>query len=144
MGLLGIQFNYQTPYTMSSNLTVQYQLTPSMSFQAGYVSSLAHHLEVFPNTSNSVSTILPANVDAQLSVPFRDFGRNPSYAATEGNSNYHSLQTKLEKRFSNGLTFLGTYTWSKVLSDADLADIYAYLQSIPKPPDVKSLLQLNP
>jgi mono/diheme cytochrome c family protein len=32
----------------------------------------------------------------------------------------------------------------KVLSDADLADIYAFLQSIPKPPDVKSLPQLNP
>lgn len=32
----------------------------------------------------------------------------------------------------------------KVLSDADLADIYAYLQSIPKPPDVKSLPQLSP
>ena len=31
-----------------------------------------------------------------------------------------------------------------VLSDADLADIYAYLQSIPKPPDVRSLPQLNP
>jgi mono/diheme cytochrome c family protein len=31
-----------------------------------------------------------------------------------------------------------------VLSDADLSDIYAYLQSIPKPPDVKSLPQLNP
>ena len=30
------------------------------------------------------------------------------------------------------------------VSDADLADIYAYLQSIPKPPDVKSLPQLNP
>jgi mono/diheme cytochrome c family protein len=30
-----------------------------------------------------------------------------------------------------------------VLSDADLADIYAYLQTIPKPPDVKSLPQLN-
>jgi ubiquinol-cytochrome c reductase cytochrome c subunit len=33
---------------------------------------------------------------------------------------------------------------TKVLSDADLADIYAYLQSIPKPPDVKDLPQLNP
>lgn len=32
----------------------------------------------------------------------------------------------------------------KILSDADLADIYAYLQSIPKPPDVKSLPQLSP
>ncbi|HZT27093.1 MAG TPA: cytochrome c [Pseudolabrys sp.] len=27
----------------------------------------------------------------------------------------------------------------KILSDADLADIYAYLQSIPKPPDVNSI-----
>jgi len=27
----------------------------------------------------------------------------------------------------------------KILSDADLADIYAYLQSIPKPPDAKSI-----
>jgi len=32
----------------------------------------------------------------------------------------------------------------KVLSDADLADIYGYLQSIPKPPDVQSLPQLGP
>jgi ubiquinol-cytochrome c reductase cytochrome c subunit len=30
-----------------------------------------------------------------------------------------------------------------VLPDADLADIYAYLQSIPKPPDPKSLPLLN-
>jgi mono/diheme cytochrome c family protein len=27
----------------------------------------------------------------------------------------------------------------KILSDADLGDIYAYLQSIPKPPDAKSI-----
>jgi mono/diheme cytochrome c family protein len=30
-----------------------------------------------------------------------------------------------------------------ILSDADLADIYAYLQSIPKPPDLKSVPLLN-
>ena len=30
-----------------------------------------------------------------------------------------------------------------VLPDADLAEIYAYLQSIPKPPDPKSLPLLN-
>lgn len=27
----------------------------------------------------------------------------------------------------------------KILSDGDLADIYAYLQSVPKPPDVNSI-----
>jgi mono/diheme cytochrome c family protein len=31
-----------------------------------------------------------------------------------------------------------------ILPDADLADIYAYLQSVPKPPDVKSIPLLNP
>jgi mono/diheme cytochrome c family protein len=31
----------------------------------------------------------------------------------------------------------------KILSDGDLADIYAYLQSIPKPPDVKDVPLLN-
>jgi len=118
LGLLGIQFNYITPYTMSGNLTVQYQLTPSMSVQVAYVNSLARHLEVFPNISNSVTALLPANANAQNFVPFPDFGRNPSYAATEGSSNYHGLQTKLEKQFANGLNFLLTYTFSKTLTDA--------------------------
>ena len=31
----------------------------------------------------------------------------------------------------------------KILSDGDLADIYAYLQSIPKPPDATSIPLLN-
>jgi mono/diheme cytochrome c family protein len=31
-----------------------------------------------------------------------------------------------------------------VLSDADLGDIYAYLQSIPKPPDPKTIPLLSP
>ena len=32
----------------------------------------------------------------------------------------------------------------KVLPNADLADIYAYLQSVPKPPDPNSLPQFKP
>lgn len=32
----------------------------------------------------------------------------------------------------------------QILSDADLADIYAYLQSVPKAPDAKSIKLLNP
>jgi len=51
-------------------------------------------------------------------VPFPQFGFGSSYAATAGMSAYHSLQTKAEKRFANGLYFLFTYTWSKTMSDA--------------------------
>jgi hypothetical protein len=100
--------------------------------QAGYVTSLGRHLEVFPN-SNNVTQILPATLNngytlndtgattlpASLGgLPFPDFGAGSSYAVTQGSSVYHGLQTKVEKQFANGLNFLATYTWSKVLSDA--------------------------
>jgi hypothetical protein len=117
LALRGIQFNYDTPYSMGGNLTVQYQLTPSMSLQAGYVTSLARHLESFPNSNNPTS-IAAENTSAASLVPFPDFGRGSSYAATAGMSAYHSLQTKVEQRFANGLNFLVTYTWSKTMSDA--------------------------
>jgi hypothetical protein len=117
LGLRGIQFNYDTPYTMGANLTVQYQLTPSLSVQAGYVTTLARHLESFPG-SNSPTSIAAASTPEKNLVPFPDFGFNNSYAATAGMSAYHSLQTKVEKRFADGLNFLFTYTWSKTMSDA--------------------------
>jgi len=106
---------------MSGNLTLQYQLTQSMSVQAAYVTSLARHLESFPS-SNNVTQILPASLPAgektSQFLPFQDFSRGASYAATEGSSAYHGLQTKVEKQFSGGFNFLATYTWSKTLSDA--------------------------
>lgn len=121
LALRGIQFDYTTPYSMSGNLTLQYQLTPSLSVQAGYVTSLGRHLEVFPN-SNNVRQLLPKTLPAGLStknfLPFPDFGQGSSYAITKGSSYYHGLQTKVEKHFSAGLNFLAAYTWSKVRSDA--------------------------
>ncbi len=117
LALRGIQFNYQTPYTMGANLTIQYQLTPSMSVQAGYVTSLARHLESFPNYNNPTS-IAAQNTPESTLVPFPDFGYNASYAATGGMSAYHSLQTKVEKQFADGLNFLFTYTFSKAMTDA--------------------------
>ncbi|MGC1619760.1 MAG: TonB-dependent receptor [Candidatus Acidiferrum sp.] len=117
LALRGIQFNYDTPYTMGGNLTLQYQLTPTMSIQAGYVTTLARHLESFPNANNPTSIAPPGTPEASL-VPFPDFGFGSSYAATAGMSAYHSLQTKVEKQFANGLNFLFTYTYSKTMTDA--------------------------
>ena len=117
LGLRGIQYKYLTPYSMSGNLTLQYQLTNSMSFQAGYVTTLARHLETFPG-NNNITSLEPSSVNATTLVPFPDFGRNSSQAETSGSSHYHALQTRLENQFRNGLSFLATYTWSKAMSDA--------------------------
>jgi len=117
LALRGIQFNYKTPYSMSGNLTLQYQLTPTLSVQAGYVTSMGRHLETSPAATN-VTTITDNNANQANLVQFADFGRGSSYAATQGNSHYHALQTKVEKSYGNGLNFLAAYTFSKTLSDA--------------------------
>jgi hypothetical protein len=117
LALRGIQFNYKTPYSMGGNLTLQYQITPSMSVQAAYVTSLGRHLETFPS-SNNVTTITDNSANQANLVQFPDFGRGSSYAATQGSSHYHALQTKVEKSYANGLNFLAAYTFSKTLSDA--------------------------
>jgi len=117
LSLRGIQYKYLTPYSMGGNFTIQYQLTTTMSLQVGYVTTLARHLEVFPG-NNNVTSIEPNSVDVTTLVPFKDFGRGSSQADTEGNSHYHGVQTRLEKQFQGGLTFLATYTYSKTMSDA--------------------------
>jgi hypothetical protein len=117
LALRGIQFDYITPYSMSGNLTLQYQLGSSISVQAGYVTSLARHLEVFPG-DNNVTQLVPTGQSTTPFVPFPDFGQGGSFATTNGNSFYHGLQTKLEKQFAGGLNFLATYTFSKVRTNA--------------------------
>ena len=136
--LRGIQFDYQTPYSIGGNLTLQYELTPSLSVQAGYVGTFGRHLEVFPN-SNHPTALLPPNTTltngangtgglpaSQGGLPFPDFAQGASYAMTAGSSYYHGLQTSVNKKMARGLDFLFAYTYSKVRSDAyDLLNGFA-------------------
>jgi outer membrane receptor protein involved in Fe transport len=115
--LRGIQLNYKTPYVQSYNLTLQYQLSQSTSLEAGYVASLSRHLETFEGTNNP-SELLPPGTNYVPYIPFPDFAPGASYDNTIGTADYHSLQTKLEHRFSKGLNFLVAYTFSKTLTDA--------------------------
>ena len=62
--------------------------------------------------------------DAPL-VPFKGYGAIEKLQF-DGTSNYNSLQTSLQRRFSKGLTVGAVYTWSKAMttanSDEDLQD----------------------
>jgi hypothetical protein len=118
LSLEGIQYHYITPYTQGWNLTFQYELARDTTLTMAYVGNTTHHLEVFPG-ANHVNQILPVSgVTSQLYVDYPNFAQGSSYAATEGDSYYDGLQTSFEKRYSSGLTFLATYTYSRVRSDA--------------------------
>src|SRR5262249_42338042 len=54
-----------------------------------------------------------------LLMPFPQYTSLPDPGGYRGNSSYHSLQVKAEKRFAAGGTLLGSYTFSKVLSDVE-------------------------
>jgi hypothetical protein len=117
LSLQGLQFNYQTPVTLSSNLTFQYSLTPTLSMQVGYVFTDAWNLQTGVG-NNNVTQLYPAGTDLTNKVPFPDFNRNGSNQRTIAESNYNGLQTKLEQQYWKGLSFLAAYTWSKTLSNA--------------------------
>jgi len=57
---------------------------------------------------------------AQALRPYPQFLSIPNQSNPNGNSTYHAFQSKLEKRFSQGLNFLVAYTYSKTISDADI------------------------
>ena len=57
----------------------------------------------------------------QLLRPFPQYGGITTNCCLEnvGQSTYNALQTKLERRFRNGLNLLASYTYSKTITDAD-------------------------
>lgn len=129
LGLSGLSFDFKTPSTISSNLSLQYAVTHSMSASVAYVYTHAEHLQV--GVGNNLPSVLvpagaalvrnPALPDTPSNhnyLPFPDFGEGGNYQQTLGASVYNGLQTKIEQRLSHGFNLLGTYTYSKTLTNA--------------------------
>ena len=83
-----------------------------------------------------------ADIDAQpVSLPeFADAGFSPVIFAfpNRGNSVYHGLAIEAKRRFSNGLQFIGAYTWSKNIDDST-ADLFSTLLSPRRPQDFQDM-----
>jgi Carboxypeptidase regulatory-like domain/TonB-dependent Receptor Plug Domain len=126
LNLYGRQYDYQTPYVQTYNLTTQTQFTNHDSFQIGYVGTVGRHLDNL-GADNSPSEILPVGTNIsqlptlannnQSFIPYPEFAPNAIYESTNGQSSYNSLQTTYEHQLSWGLRVLANYTYSKCFSN---------------------------
>ncbi len=127
-----------TPYMQQWGLDFQYAFTPTIMLDVGYVGSHTihepmqfHFNQAFPpkvagdpcntfrdRTQPGVTAACLSDPNFQPShdrAPFANFSTTSFANANLFSSNYHSLQVRLQKRFSHGLLFMANYTWSKTL-----------------------------
>lgn len=92
------------------NALLNYVQNPFSSANGGPISD--------PNSTLSSPTVQ----GYQLLLPYPEFTGVTTDVQPIANSIYHGLQVKVEKRYSSGLQFLVTYTWSKSIDDASTYD----------------------
>ncbi|MBV6429975.1 MAG: hypothetical protein IANPNBLG_00078 [Bryobacteraceae bacterium] len=117
----GVDRNLRDAYVQQWTFSVQKLVTKNTLWEAAYRGSKSTRLqtqlnynEIFPNP--------PQPPDFRQIFPW------PNLAAvnileSRGAANYHALTTRLERRYSNGLTFLTNYTFSKTLTDVDSSTV---------------------
>ena len=112
----------RAPYMQSWNFSIQRELRQNLALDLAYAGTKGTKLYTPGSNLNQVPPELlgpPAQFGGRTSQqrrPFPEF-QNIAYNTFGVSSIYHSLQAKLEHRFSAGLTFLGSYTWSKALDN---------------------------
>ena len=144
-GVFSADANLGSGYAQQWNFAVQRELTKNMVVEVAYAGSKITHvgipdtsinqltasqlaignplLQRVPNPSfgqipRSSSLGDPTIPLAQLLKPFPRFTTVSLYRNNVGNTNYNALQAKLEQRFSRGLSFLVSYTRSKLIDEA--------------------------
>ena len=103
---------FQEGYVQSWSLTLEKQLGDGTLLSSGYVGSKGTRL----STLGSVNEAPPGPGTIQPRRPFPRFGNFTTFE-NYGDTNYHSLQVKAERRFGAGLGFLSGYTWAKALGN---------------------------
>jgi hypothetical protein len=99
------------------NAGVQYELRPDLSLDVAFVGNKGTKLPGFRNLNQRA---VITNADGSQSAgprPYPAFG-DIQWMENRVDSTYSSLQTKLEKRFSKGLSALVSYTWGRALAGA--------------------------
>ena len=116
----------RNPYVLNFNLSTQYQVSQKYVLEIMYQGSAGVGLierwqyNTFPLDYGAGNPTLQNQVFAapQIYRPFSNFG-NVFLRSNFGHSTYHSGTVKLEKRYSQGLTFSTFYTFSKAIDSED-------------------------
>jgi hypothetical protein len=140
------------PYNEQWNLTLQRQIG-GVAIEAAYAGMHGVHLprgswqaDALPTQYLSMGTALntlvpnpffglvqtgtlsqPTVKQGQLLLPYPEYTGVSESGGYLGNSTYHSLQVKVEKRFTHGGTVLAAYTFSKLI--ADVGSLTTWLDS---------------
>ncbi|MCL5745230.1 MAG: carboxypeptidase regulatory-like domain-containing protein [Acidobacteria bacterium] len=112
-----IPVDHPLSYSQQWNFGIQHELGWHTMADISYVASVGHKLDGPDQNINQVRPELMGPGNAQSRRPFPQFANVVMISPMWGNSSYHSLNIKLEKRFSNGLNFLANYTYSKFIDD---------------------------
>ncbi len=128
-------YDFEPPVTYGWNVGVQQKVWKSLTFDIAYVGSInknlleqdqinsvplgAAYLAQNQNPTLAANSKPGANAYAtDLMRPYQGYGTIRLWGYT-GESNYHSLQTSLNKRFDNGFMFSTFYVWSKALTTSN-------------------------
>jgi hypothetical protein len=123
-----------TPLRLQSvqayNLTVQRQITGSLSLEVAYVGNVGRH--AFngdgPNFNANAPAFIPGLTNQNLARPFyQKFGwsQDIDYYCNCATTQYDSMQVRVEKRFTHGYGLIGNYTLGRGIQDA--GDSYSFL-----------------
>lgn len=103
--------------------SVQQEIFGDMVLEVAYVGNKASDTVLLADLNQArpltvAEAALPAAQQPSLQArrPIANFG-SISAVLPEGFSNYNALQVKLERRFSRGLYFLNSFTWSKAIDN---------------------------
>ena len=106
-----------TAYVQNWHFTIQRELASDLLLDVGYVGNRGVNQIILGDFNQAESNAVGQNIPLQQRRPFQDYSFiQTSFAG--GNTFYHGLQVKLEKRYGNGLYLLNSYTFSKAIDNA--------------------------
>jgi hypothetical protein len=123
----------RTPYIQSFNLSLQHQLTPTLLVETSYAGKIGIKIEAlrtynpaaFRPSAKDGSPPSDQNINDRVIFEPGILSPIGFLLGNDFRSWYHSFQTQVTKRFSDGLSILGAYTLSKSLDSSSTDNLGA-------------------